>query len=72
MGISGFGMDGQVARRLGVLQGHVLSEDHQNHDSSVAVEGASGKIFPQVSTADHYGVFLPEKLSADGPWNVVR
>lgn len=62
-------MDESVSRRLTALNSHIGASRHAG-DTSVEICNTSSRQSPQPDF--NYGVHLPEKLSADGQWNVVR
>ncbi|CAD7699780.1 unnamed protein product, partial [Ostreobium quekettii] len=63
-------MDGRAGRRLAVLQGHVRPQERKEDSGSIDLRGASATLPENVEIT--HGVFLPEKLTHDGPWEVCR
>ena len=55
-----------AVRRLGVLSNHVVLDGEAQRRDATPEERE------QFIAMWHHGVFLPEDLRSDAPWNVVR
>ena len=55
-----------AVRRLGVVSNHVVLDDEAQKRDATPEERQ------QHIAMRHHGVFLPEDLRSDAPWNVVR
>eukprot|EP00803_Ostreobium_quekettii_P000383 evm.model.scf_2481.2 EVM.evm.TU.scf_2481.2 scf_2481:12621-21767(-) len=63
-------MDERAGRRLAVILGHGQKDDREEAENSVSLRGASASV--GAGREQPHGVFLPEKLTDDGAWDVVR
>lgn len=61
-------MSDSASRRLGIVNAHIQDGQHEGVSS---VEQYNTAAVPK-QAEESYGVLLPEKLTPDGQWNVVR
>lgn len=62
-------MDDSALRRLGIINAHIQDGPHEAQASGV--EHCNTAAVAKKAEEVH-GVLLPEKLTPDGQWNVVR